>query len=114
MTTKAAGSLPGQQSSTVERRAWVSDWASHNPGASVSEARSAVRERFGVSLGTAILNDVMKGARVTAGIPPARRSSAPNDIATLVQRLHSLGVRKLEMDDARYRAEVILVGKVAY
>jgi hypothetical protein len=104
--------------STKERGEWLQRWAEERPEASVHQARQAVKEQFAVSLGTTFISRIMREAREKAGLPPARKGRPELAAATtqarvkvLVDELRNLGVRKLEISEEDFRAELVMTGK---
>ncbi len=110
---------PDRYAATKERSAWLGDWAKNHASASVHEAREAVKKQFGVSLGTALINIIMKQARVNAGLPILKRGRpvtgyqgtsvvASQRMDALVDELRQMGVRRIEIADTDYRAELTI------
>jgi hypothetical protein len=47
----------------LDRVKFLEDWALQNPLETIEEARTAIRERFGISLGTKIISDTLRDAK---------------------------------------------------
>lgn len=106
--------MKGRPSTTKERIEWLVEWAKKTPNSGVGAAREAVREHFGISLGTGAINEVIKHARVDAGLPPLQRQrrGATSDLflgtespiavrrglREIVKELRATGLRHLDTD----------------
>lgn len=110
------------------RAEWLRAWADQHTDASVATAREAVKGHFGVSLGTTLINQIMKAAREKAGVAPARRGrpegstsqAVPSTVrlTALADELRSMGVKNIEVqgrcfgdDDDDFIAQVVVRGK---
>jgi hypothetical protein len=105
-------------STTPQRIAWLKEWAGGRPEAAIHLAREAVKEKFGISLGTTNISTIMKEARANAGHPPSRQGrpvfvagTVELRIKVIVDELRVLGVRRLEITDDNFRADILVTGR---
>lgn len=104
MTTKGSPELRAQ---------WLRGWAQQNPSATVSTARAALKEKFGIAMGTEYIAATLRAAREASGFtrklaPPkfaeGSAASAESVILGFVQQMRGMG----------FNVELRMSGPAAY
>lgn len=120
---KVAPASAEARATKAERLTFLNQWAMENPLKTIEEARQAVRERFGLSLGTQALSNAMRLARdaweaqrraATEGRPalpprpqPAGGSEGGHEhVSWIANAMRQAGLRLVELlEDGRVRVE---------
>lgn len=91
---------PKPPSTPRTRATWLKDWITQHPTATVGEGRAALKERFGIAMGTGSIAAILKAAREATGVarrlavpsfPGFNASSAEAVILGFVQQMRTMG-----------------------
>jgi hypothetical protein len=120
--TKPAPASAQARATKADRVEFLNRWAMEHPLNTIEDARKAVRDRFGLSLGNQILSNAMRLARETweaqrkSGRKPGALPAAPAEpspagdlhaqATAWAAEMKAAGVRLLEvLEDGRIRLE---------
>lgn len=88
-------------STSQERRAWLKDWVSGNPRATIEQAKSALKQEFGIGLGTELVATILRETQEEllrrAGALPSEPATLSPSIRDLVTQMKAAGIRRIEI-----------------
>ena len=107
------GPVPGLPT-LAERKRWLEGWVLEHPNASVGKARQALREHFGMTMGTELIAEIVKigqelhRAQYPEPEPePVKKFDPINQIAAIAQALRDAGIKKIEMVGGHFIIEML-------